>query len=243
MNHRTVQRYTYGDPWLSLWQSAARVVAASQDSRVKEAFSTELPAHNLMRPVHLVYETVQRGPDAASAQFQTELEGVVEDCASLAAKFLWAETSGNSERSRYYSDQLKKAVCDVGGWSTCVTKYLEFKAKAGRWLYRSNVEAAFELKGEVIALIGDWGTGEPLAKNLLNEVKKLNPDVVIHLGDIYYSGTKDEVRVNFLDVCRTVFGQSSPVFTLCGNHDMYSGGEGLSFAKSLCPTLKGSLSI
>jgi predicted phosphodiesterase len=76
-----------------------------------------------------------------------------------------------------------------------------------------------------IAIIGDWGTGAPVAVNVLRQIAALKPDIVIHLGDIYYSGTMNEARDNFLDVCQVVLGSSVPVYTLCGNHDMYSGGN------------------
>jgi len=48
-------------------------------------------------------------------------------------------------------------------------------------------------------VIADWGTGLDDAKWLLSEVMKKNPDVLLHLGDVYYSGTADEFRGNFLD--------------------------------------------
>ncbi len=49
----------------------------------------------------------------------------------------------------------------------------------------------------------------------------------MHLGDVYYSGTQDEMQERFLDVCDAVFGASMPTrFSLSGNHDMYSGGVG-----------------
>ena len=48
-----------------------------------------------------------------------------------------------------------------------------------------------------IGLIGDWGTGAVPAKRILRQLKAQNPDVLIHLGDIYYSGTEEECRINF----------------------------------------------
>ena len=33
------------------------------------------------------------------------------------------------------------------------------------------------------------------------------------------------MKVNFLDICGSVLG-NIPIYTLCGNHDMYSGGDG-----------------
>src|SRR5881397_3875886 len=34
-----------------------------------------------------------------------------------------------------------------------------------------------------------WGAGMPIARHLLEEIALQHPDVLIHLGDIYYSGT------------------------------------------------------
>ena len=77
-----------------------------------------------------------------------------------------------------------------------------------------------------IAIVGDWGTGDEVAINLLQQVASLQPEVLIHLGDLYYAGTQKEEQSNFLDICRQVLGNGVPLFSLCGNHDMYSGGNG-----------------
>ena len=67
----------------------------------------------------------------------------------------------------------------------------------------------------------------PDAVSLLQQVKSFEPDILLHLGDVYYSGTQDEMQARFLDVCASVFGVAIPrCFSLSGNHDMYSGGAG-----------------
>lgn len=73
-----------------------------------------------------------------------------------------------------------------------------------------------------VAFISDWGTGEARPQALLRAVAELQPDILIHLGDIYYAGSLPECDA-FLSNVRAVF-PDLPVFTLCGNHDMYSGG-------------------
>jgi hypothetical protein len=83
--------------------------------------------------------------------------------------------------------------------------------------------------GAIVALIGDWGTGTAVAVDLLKQVARQKPDVVIHLGDIYYSGTPNECDVNFKRILDAVLDRATsqvPVYTLSGNHDMYSGGAG-----------------
>lgn len=83
-----------------------------------------------------------------------------------------------------------------------------------------------------VAIVGDWGTGQDRADLLLRApVAAQKPDVFIHLGDIYYSGTSDEMADNYLAVCRKVLPKSVPIFTLCGNHDVYAGGRRLRAAR------------
>jgi hypothetical protein len=78
-----------------------------------------------------------------------------------------------------------------------------------------------------VALIADWGTGMPDAEALLEQIASFSPEAVIHLGDIYYSGTPHEVRAHFLDLFDRVFKTRRPrVLSLAGNHDRYSGGKG-----------------
>jgi hypothetical protein len=83
-----------------------------------------------------------------------------------------------------------------------------------------------------IALAGDWGTGTDVAQQVADSMASTNPELTIHLGDIYYVGTESEVRQN-------CFGEDTPAykgvlwkmgtkgsFALNGNHEMYSGGNG-----------------
>ncbi len=83
----------------------------------------------------------------------------------------------------------------------------------------------------VIALVGDWGTGAypgGAATDIINQISGLNPDYIIHLGDVYYSGTGgdffplNEEQENFLNL----WPASTPSFTLNSNHEMYAGAKG-----------------
>jgi hypothetical protein len=74
-----------------------------------------------------------------------------------------------------------------------------------------------------IAMMGDWGTnlyGAPVSAASIKQ--KGGYDLLLHLGDIYYSGTRTEVRMRFLDVWPKEAGVKTRV--LNGNHEMYSGG-------------------
>jgi hypothetical protein len=82
-----------------------------------------------------------------------------------------------------------------------------------------------------IALVADWGTGTNEAEKVAAQINKFAPDHSIHLGDVYYTGTEQEINENFLGV-KT--GKYEPVafphgtentFALCGNHEMYTKGN------------------
>ena len=87
-----------------------------------------------------------------------------------------------------------------------------------------------------VAIIGDWGTGdyeasehyEPAA-GVMQAVQNLDPDYVIHLGDVYYCGTDlrlppGEEAANLLAHWPAEFSGKS--FTLNSNHEMYGGAQG-----------------
>lgn len=234
--------YTYRDPILSLWQSAVAEVHrrhASVAKRMSLSSTAKMPTADssaldtLMSPADLIGASLQKGQSPAAlfaptvAPIDLEAKAPVSiDCVKVATEFLWAEIKHDAARAAILSSELKDAVCDALGWGECLTVYAAYKAQLGaRNPYLPNKDVVIDLGTKTrIAIIGDWGTGAPAAVNLLQEVSALKPDVLIHLGDIYYAGTMNEVHTNFLDICQVVLGTSVPIFSLCGNHDMYSGG-------------------
>ncbi|MBI3435694.1 MAG: metallophosphoesterase [Proteobacteria bacterium] len=76
-----------------------------------------------------------------------------------------------------------------------------------------------------IAVLGDWGTGLYGAPAIARSVRG-DPDpfaVLLHLGDVYYSGTSKEVKQRFLDLWPSRNGAVNRA--LNSNHEMYSGGD------------------
>jgi hypothetical protein len=65
---------------------------------------------------------------------------------------------------------------------------------------------------------------------LRQALKRFAPDAIIHLGDVYYSGTHHECSQNVIEVMDNLVAdlkiKRPPFFTLPGNHDYYSGGRG-----------------
>jgi len=92
-----------------------------------------------------------------------------------------------------------------------------------------------------IALAGDWGTGTDVAQQVADSMVSINPELTIHLGDIYYVGLEPEVRQNCLgldtpDYAGVIWRSGSKgSFALNGNHEMYSGGN--AYFENFLPTL------
>jgi hypothetical protein len=76
-----------------------------------------------------------------------------------------------------------------------------------------------------VAVLGDWGTGlygAPVcAASIARDTGRYG--LVLHLGDVYYSGTEKEVAERFLDLWPDVPGATSRA--LNSNHEMYTGGH------------------
>jgi hypothetical protein len=77
-----------------------------------------------------------------------------------------------------------------------------------------------------IAMAGDFGTGnfgatDSPSTKISKFIPTLNPQITIHLGDVYYAGTTGEESSKLLNY----WPQGSiGSFTMNSNHEMYSGG-------------------
>lgn len=77
-----------------------------------------------------------------------------------------------------------------------------------------------------IAIVGDIGTGTDVAAAVLLAALQFEPHAIIHLGDVYFSGTKFETRQRFVGLVHCVLksaGARVPVFTVPGNHEYFTG--------------------
>ena len=153
-------------------------------------------------------------------------------CARLGLQLLQAEIAGGAGRDAL-EEALLDSRCDPR-WAGTLLTYLGYFGRDGHRRAIPYVTPDRAGPGVIpladtarVALISDWGTGRRTARAVMADLAAHRPDVLIHLGDIYYAGTAEECRRNFEAPIRDVFGPAMPpVFTLSGNHDMYSGGEG-----------------
>jgi hypothetical protein len=156
-------------------------------------------------------------------------------CASLALRYMEARLSGEVAQIAQVEGEFTAGTCDPA-WATTISEYLQYFGPGGQ---RSEIpyiplaqagEGVIPMKrGARIALISDWGTGAEPARQVLRQIHALAPDVLIHLGDVYYSGTPEEYKRAFLNPLEEILRpdrSSVLVYALSGNHDMYCGGEG-----------------
>jgi len=86
-----------------------------------------------------------------------------------------------------------------------------------------------------LILVSDWGTAIPRAQLIGQRMRQqmLHPDAarkekhVIHLGDVYYCGYRDEYDQHFLRDWPVLDGEQDSYGSWClnANHDMFSGGH------------------
>jgi Calcineurin-like phosphoesterase len=86
-----------------------------------------------------------------------------------------------------------------------------------------------------VVVVGDWGTGLPgaqavgiqMAQRVVEAREQGRETHVLHLGDVYYSGWKEEYQTRFLPYWPVQSAaEETHSWSLNGNHDMYSGGHG-----------------
>lgn len=210
-------------PEFSLWQSAVDQTVVSQS-----AVERPTVEHPMIGGTAAVAVQMQRGePPKESAA-----GAVAEYCASIWWEIAKARLRGDTATEEAWKARLGPFTSCDPRYAEAVEQYVEFfKIKKGTVPYRvwknlSDFIIDWEVPANAkIAIVGDWGTGLPEAKALLDSIARKNPDIVIHIGDIYYAGTEFEVENYFWNIWKSTFDLSKVrTFTLAGNHDMYSGG-------------------
>ena len=227
---------TFRDHLLSIFQSAAAELARqAPPERGGTLEPPEAAVHGASRIQQAATQVSERhamkqaGLPAAPASKPS----TAEVCARIALHYLEARIAGNAALATQLAGQLKDSACDPG-WAATLTEYLEYFGPDGRRRaipYVTPARAGGRVveipAGASLALVSDWGTGAAPAASVMALIAARRPDVLVHLGDIYYSGTPTECDVNFTRLLDAAFGGARPpVFTLSGNHDMYAGGVG-----------------
>ncbi|TCR60562.1 DNA/RNA non-specific endonuclease [Bosea sp. BK604] len=237
---------TFRDPILSVFQSAtAKFVreraAASTDSSRPSTEAVRRKGLEIL-DAERACEATFGGEGALGARSTTSSrhEGLTplehaSHCAKLLLELAKARAFGDEATAKSLLDQAKTGKCDPA-WADTVYEHAKaygVLTDPSRRVYvpprPGDAQVIPMNPASRIAIFGDWGTGAGPARLVMSNIREKRPDILLHLGDIYYSGTPDETKVNFEDVIAEAYqgAQQRPaIYTLCGNHDMYSGGQG-----------------
>jgi hypothetical protein len=131
--------------------------------------------------------------------------------------------------------QVKFSADDLIGWAASFFTWIEGLVPAA-WPEPAAEATPIGKNFVRIGLIGDWGTGLYGAPFCANSIiaDQDGYDLVLHLGDVYYSGLDKEVQERFLDF--KLQNGNWITRSLNGNHEMYTGGHG--YFELLLPQLK-----
>ena len=223
---------TYRNPLISRWQSALYTVLAQGKEPIDNLgvghpamAATCMACDELDRKMmednhHLLEENIAE---------PVEISDRMRECARLYVGLLGARLKRDQAKIVEFENEIRYSVCDPLWAKTLV----EFRKADGVRIpyrhYKSMDDFVIPLPEQStlkIALVSDWATGTAVAHNVMRCIAEDKPDLLIHLGDIYYSGTCKEAEENFLNVVRKYLPESVPIYALAGNHDLYAGGDG-----------------
>jgi hypothetical protein len=112
------------------------------------------------------------------------------------------------------------------GWAEAFAVYLEtfFTGKHAFIANPATIAIPDTLR---IGIAGDWGTGDwrtssnpAPSTDVASHLAFLQPDITIHLGDVYYAGTSDQEQHQLINLWpKGAIG----ALALNSNHEMYSG--------------------
>jgi hypothetical protein len=238
---------TFRDPLLSLYQSAVAEVAKEIDRGTKAGPSrrgalrrsttsalSDMAAQIAEREFKQLTGEVAASPISPPSPRELSKTGIAQVCAEWGLRYLRALAHGDEKTVDQLKSEFTAGTCDPA-WLTTLEAYRSYFGNDGRRKTVPYVRAAsvgsktIEIKANArVALMGDWGTGASPAIEVLGSIANDDADLVVHLGDIYYSGTPAECRSNFIDPISAILRNRKPVpvYSLSGNHDMYCGGTG-----------------
>ena len=237
---------TVRDPELSRWQSTIEQYLKEKNPNLSIGEIRQLPMmqgswQHLQSAMKQEIITVSKAPSEATnsiafhayaSQYFLNLTKSLKDTSDVTLEAITAQSS--------VDDDWPYSTGDTWGWAECVVIYYSLYLAIGVNLqyrdYQSDGDGNIDYSlinwkipsdGGKVLMIGDWGTSNEDASAMLQSlVNEHDPDCIVHLGDIYYSGTENECTDNFYNIIRNTIGTTIPVFTIPGNHEYYSYGYG-----------------
>ncbi|MFZ1320073.1 MAG: metallophosphoesterase [Ignavibacteria bacterium] len=114
-------------------------------------------------------------------------------------------------------------------------KFQSYELESDKGIYKME-KSSNDGKDEItVTLAADWATDTAESDIIGDLIEDKDPDYTIHMGDTYFVGMKEEMKVNFLDNNCSWHRGSSGSFAMMGNHEMYS--RGISYFRDLLPSM------
>jgi hypothetical protein len=224
---------SFHDPILSRAQSALHQALVRLEEPATNHLSAQHPS--MLSLVNLGNTFSQPG---ITDQDILARSGIFGECVTLYYLYCKADFEHNAEQAAYYKGLILKGSCDAG-YVEAVLGYEETKnhiqytaLQPGQGIYNTLPENC------TIALLADWATGATPALSVLQQAVAQpsqpagaqKPNLLIHLGDVYYAGSVAECTDFFVTAVTNAvpgaFTSTFPVYAIPGNHEYYWGADG-----------------
>ena len=191
------------------------------------------------------YDQIVQRLQQAADEVQSDVMITLQDREVSLAQSLLAEKADAQRTLDSGGQEVQFGTGISGGdwfrWIKSLTDWVD--RKDAHPLLRPKTVGADPLPEKVrVGMVADWGTGlygAPKSAAALRAMAGPGKfDLLMHLGDVYYSGTQKECEDRFTKVWPTDAGKVNRA--LNGNHEMYSGGFG--YFKSILPAFGQSSS-
>jgi hypothetical protein len=141
------------------------------------------------------------------------------------------QTSRDRVRRKPPENNIAAFLSTHAAWLNWIYHYL--KSRFGpryaprAYPYRGNTGIYRLAPGSLrIGIAADWGSYSDEADRVMQQLAATDPHYTLHLGDIYYTGTPEEVRASFTPPDPCWHYGSLGTYVLPGNHEMYCNGKG-----------------
>jgi hypothetical protein len=226
--------------WAALWRSSAEQALAKTAGHTRPRREPEEP---LLDAVDRSLDLLEQGKPVPKPKGKSEDDpDVAAYLSMLHHRKAHADMAANEKLQEALTGQLAEFIYGNPAWQEMLIQYCLYYGQypyhtGGTPQYRSwqdegNHEqsygtVAWQLPTDAtVAIVGDVGTGTDIAAGTLNAVMSFKPDAILHLGDVYYSGTPFEMEHSFMGLLDEVFDACKrrvPVFTVPGNHEYFTG--------------------
>ena len=231
--------------WAALWKSSAEEVLARQAG---DSTPRKNAPHSLHTSVDRYLDALESGrslakPDPDAGEDDPDVAAYL---SQLHHRKAHAAIADDTALQAELASQLAEFKYGNPAWQEMEIQYAEYYGQypyhsGGTPQYRSWRDSgggdltyatiAWRLPADAtIVIVGDVGTGTDVAAGVLSAALSFKPDAILHLGDVYYSGTSFEMEhalVGLLDAVFEAAERRVPVFTVPGNHEYFTGSVAL----------------